>query len=86
MSYNYTEQRSFVFTEEGQETFLKIRDNAFKLIAKAGCAKMGNLMNAAGGDSWNRIACVDRLVEVGELREINHGKCSGQDRIFERVE
>ena len=85
MAYNYNDQRSFVFTEKGQKTFLKIRDNAFKLITKAGCAKMGNLTRGTG-EIWNRLACVDRLVELGELREINYGECSGQDRIFVRVE
>jgi hypothetical protein len=35
------------------------------------------------GDSWQRIACVDRLVELGEIREItNPNEVAGQHRIF----
>lgn len=79
--YNYQKERPYVFTEEGQITFLEIRDRAKELISSSGASTMACLM-AGAGDSWERIACVDRLVELGELREIDYGACAGQDRIF----
>jgi hypothetical protein len=36
MPYNYAENRPFVFTEEGQETLLRIRDLARKHIELSG--------------------------------------------------
>ena len=79
--YNYTTERPYVFTEDGQVKFLEIRDRAKELISSSGAATMACLMHVTG-DSFQRMACVDRLVELGELREIEHGKCAGQDRIF----
>lgn len=83
MSYSYAAERAEIFTESGQETFLKIRDNAHKLIKLAGSATMGKLMSAPGvyGSSWTAMACVHRLVELGELRSVwNEG--AGQDEVF----
>lgn len=82
MSYSYTAERSKIFTEEGQETFLKIRDNAHRLIKLSGAATMGKLMTpGVSGDTWTHMACVHRLAELGELRIIwNQG--AGQDEVF----
>lgn len=43
---------------------------------------MGNIISGSSGDSWLLLACVDRLVELGELREIPQTHTAGQDRIF----
>lgn len=83
MPYNYEEQKSAIFTEDGQRMFLKIRDHAQDLLKKAGAARMQELMSGAGsGDSWDMLACVDRLVELGELREVPQGRVAGQHRVF----
>lgn len=83
MSYDYATQRPNVFTEDGQVMFLKIRDNAKRLIAIAGAATAGRMMNGCTGDSWNMLACVDRLVELREIFEVpNTLSRAGQHRIF----
>lgn len=82
VSYNYETQRKEVFTESGQVTFLKIRDNVQELLKLAGAFQMIKAWECVGGDTWTMIACVDRLVELGELTEINPGKYLGQYRIF----
>lgn len=80
MSYSYAEQRLEIFSESGQEAFLKIRDNAHKLIRLSGAATMGRLIIGTG-DSWTLMACVHRLVEIGELRSAwDDG--AGQDQVF----
>jgi len=84
MSYNYQTERPKVFTDDGQRIFLKIRDRANKLLAEAGAFRMNEVTREVGGDSWMQLACVDRLVELKEIREINYGECPGQYRIFVR--
>jgi hypothetical protein len=82
MSYSYQTRRSFVFTEEGQRDFLKIRDTAKRLLDEAGAVTSMKLM-CVTGDTWNMLACIDRLVELGELIEIpNPVSRAGQHRIF----
>jgi hypothetical protein len=82
MSYSYEAEKPKLFTEEGQRTFLAIRDNAMRLMKISGAAMMEKLMIGTG-DSWFLLACVDRLVEIDELREIKEdGRVAGQHRIF----
>ncbi len=83
MSYNYAEQRSNIFTESGQIMFLKVRDNAQRLLSAAGAVSLGALVEGLTGDSWDMLACVDRLVEIEELHEIPNPYSSwSQDRVF----
>lgn len=83
MSYNYQEQRPRIFTEDGQVMFLKIRDKAHELINSSGVVMSCKLMSATTGDTWMMTACMDRLVELGELREIPNTYSNwGQYRIF----
>lgn len=83
MSYSYKEMRPSVFSEDGQVTFLKIRDNAKQLLDTAGAATVDKMMRNVTDDSWTIMACVDRLVELGELIEVpNPASGWGQHRIF----
>lgn len=72
MSYNYQEQKAHIFTEEGQVMFLKVRDKAKHLLKEAGAVRLDKLIGGLTGDSWDMIACVDRLVELGELVEVQN--------------
>jgi hypothetical protein len=80
--YDYATQRPSVFTEDGQIMFLQIRDNAARLIAKAGAARLLEIIGGVSGNTWDMLACVDRLVELGELREVTTGSVAGQHRVF----
>lgn len=84
MSYNYQTQRANLFTEEGQRMFLKFRDNTNKLLGSAGAVRMDKMMAGLTGDSWDMLACGDRMVELGELVEISPSNSVGQYRIFTR--
>lgn len=82
MSYSYAEWRSMVFTEDGQVMFLKIRDKARELTDVAGAVRSDKLL-CCSGNVWNMLACIDRLVELGELIEITKpGEVAGQHRVF----
>lgn len=81
--YVYENHRSYTFTEEGQKMFLSIRDNAQKLCRLAGCATMEMIIRGQVGSSWDMLACVDRLKELGELIEVYQiNGVPGQYRIF----
>ena len=85
MTYNYQTQRDNLFTEEGQLMFMKIRDKINVLLDQSGAFRLLEAISTARvtGDTWDMIACIDRLVEIGEIREIET-KGVGQHRIFIR--
>lgn len=84
MAYDYSTQRANVFTERGQEMFLTIRDKARELLDKSGAVTSGKLM-CCSGDTWDMLACIDRLVELGELRRVTPvGSCMTQNEVFVR--
>lgn len=81
--YNYQEIKPSLFTEDGQVLFLKIRDKTKHLIKTAGAFRMQEAIADCTGSSWDFLACVDRLVELGEIREITkQGEVAGQCRVF----
>lgn len=83
MSYDYQTERPWIFTDEGQRQFLKIRDRVKELIETAGAVRMQEAaLSGFTGSSWQLIACVDRMVELGEIKEISRPGCVGQDRVF----
>ena len=43
---------------------------------------MEEAIKTLSGDSWTMLACLDRMVELGEIREIRQGHVVGQCRIF----
>lgn len=83
--YNYAEERPYIFTEEGQVMFLKIRDTVQQLLRIAGAFQMEKALKETLGSAWSAMACVDRLVELKEIREISQPNCAGQYRTFVRA-
>jgi hypothetical protein len=79
MSYKYEEQKSGIFTDEGQKLFLGVRDKVARLLKESGAFMLNNVLT---GDSWQCIACVDRMVELGDLTEVVQHGVRGQDRVF----
>ncbi len=83
MSYTYATERSKLFTENGQITFLKIRDNVQRLLKEAGACTAEKAMAGVSGDSWMMLAALDRLVELGEIRKVTaEGATWGQNQVF----
>lgn len=80
MPYDYKEMRSQIFLEENQWAFLQFRNNMFVALRRTGAVQLEKLMSC--GDSWLSIAFFDRMVELGEIREIPQVDIAGQDRIF----
>lgn len=82
--YNYEEQKAEIFKEENQKQFLAIRDRVNALLREAGACRMEEIVKNQCGSSWRHIACVDRLVELGELTEVTPKNTMGQYRTFIR--
>lgn len=80
--YKYELERPRIFTEDGQREFLKIRDQVKMLLAKSGAVRQQEATRNISGDSWFQLACIDRLVELGEIREITSEAVAGQHRVF----
>jgi hypothetical protein len=81
--YSYQTEKSKLFTEEGQVLFMAIRDNTKYLLSKSGAVRMSEAISGNSGDSWTKLACIDRMVELGELLEITMpNSCAGQRRVF----
>jgi len=84
--YKYETERNNLFTDEGQRKFLAVRDHIAKLLTTAGAVRMQEATSVVSGDSWENMACVDRLVELKEIRELTDAddEVPGQHRIFVR--
>ena len=82
MAYNYSSEKAELFTDGGQRMFIKIRDQVLRLLGIAGAVRMQEAISNIGGDSWQMLACVDRMVELGELRELTNSDVVGQYRVF----
>ena len=83
--YKYDLEKEKLFTDKGQRAFLKTRDHVQRCLKMSGAVIMEKVMSPPDGgaaDTWAMMACIDRLVELGELREIQYGDCAGQHRIF----
>ncbi len=81
--YTYEAEKPRLFTESGQVMFLAIRDAASRLLDKSGAFRLQELLREArtGGDSWQQLACIDRLCELGEIVELKR-VCWSQYRVF----
>jgi len=82
--YQYEDEKPKILTDDGQRMFLKIRDNANRRLEEAGAVRMGNAISGiGGGDGWSMMACMDRMVELGEIVEIGaEAYSAGQNRVF----
>jgi len=86
--YDYQDYKPELFKEENQEEFLKIRDGIEAITTLAGCITMGKAIDFGKGDVWLRMAMVDRLVEIGELIEVERRQdleIPAQHRIFIKI-
>ena len=83
--YSYEGQKKELFTDEGQRIFLKVRDKANALLLMSGAFRIQECISTvSGGDVWTRLACIDRLVELDEIRELTGETVVAQYRVFVR--
>lgn len=85
MCYDYLNQKAVLFTDDGSRLFLKVRDKVHHHLKEGGAFKMDATFSIGAASHWDLLACVDRLVELGEIREITPPDVAGQDRVFVRT-
>ncbi len=84
--YTYQVEKGSLFTDQGQRMFLKIRDRTKHLLSVAGAVKLSKAIEGMTGDSWSMYACMDRMVELGEIVEITpNDEANMSDRVFVEV-
>ena len=85
MPYKYEDLRPEFFTPRGNETLEKVRINVATQLMHGSQLTAHAAVNGLLGDNWLAHACLDRLVELGELVEvITPPQTWGQNRIFTR--
>jgi hypothetical protein len=83
MSYDYQTEKQALLTEDGQVMLLKVRDRVHLLLKEAGAFRASEAWQGVTGSSWTMLACLDRLVELGEIKEaVNPVSSWAQNRIF----
>ncbi len=85
--YKYSEHKEALLTDDGQRMFIRGRDEVLKLLSDNGdSVLMGRAMELfRANDSWLKMACVDRMVEIRDLREISGDNVAAQHRVFVRA-
>lgn len=53
--YNYETEKTNIFTDEGQREFIKVRDEAKRLLKEAGAFSMLKPLKGVTGSSWTMI-------------------------------
>ena len=85
MPYDYQKERPYVFTENGQIMFLAIRDAVRELVEKAGVCTISKAISGQSGDTWQMLACIDRMVEIGEIAIVKNPYGMSQYNIILRT-
>lgn len=82
--YKYEDMKEQLFTQDGHKISIKIMQIVNSILNKYSCVIMQDAIKGCSGDTWLMMACVDRLVELGELVEISRDGCKCQHRVFMR--
>jgi hypothetical protein len=69
-NYNYDDIRPELFTEEGVELLMKLRDISGKLLFQAGAYTFEKVTRTITGDTWLMMAALDYMVERKEIRMV----------------
>lgn len=78
--YKYEDMKSKILTEDGLDVYIKTSNLAKDLLNTSGSFMMSKVMKS--GDSWLIMACVDMMVERGEITEVTSSNTAGQHRVF----
>ena len=67
-NYNYDEIRQELFSEEGVELLMQMRDHSSRLLFQAGAYTFEKVTRTVKGDTWLMMAALDYMVERKEVR------------------
>jgi hypothetical protein len=69
-NYNYEDIRPELFSEEGVELLMQMRDHSSKLLFQAGAYSFEKVTRTVKGDTWLQMAALDYMVERKEIRQV----------------
>lgn len=69
-NYNYDDIRPELFSEEGVELLMQMRDHSTKLLFQAGAFSFEKVTRTIKGDTWLRMAALDYMVERREIKVV----------------
>ena len=64
-NYNYEKIRPELFTEEGVDLLVRMRDHSSKLLFQAGAYTFEKVTRTITGDTWLMIAALDYMANRG---------------------
>lgn len=67
MSYSYEKEKPWLFTDEGSRALVATLKEVQNLLRTAGAFRWDKLKFTGVGSTWQMMALVDRLVELGEI-------------------
>lgn len=68
VEYSYNIEKEYIFSSNGVELLLKIRDTVDRLLDDAGAFKVDSVTKCHTGDTFMILACLDYLEEIGETK------------------
>ena len=68
MAYDYDSIRNELFTEEGVEVLMRVRDHSSKLLFSAGAYTFEKVTRTVTGDTWLMMAALDYMTERREIK------------------
>jgi len=84
-NYNYEDMREELFTEDGVELLMQVRDHSSKLLFQAGAYSFEKVMRTIGGDTWLKMAALDYMVERKEIRQV-YDPSNTMNRVYTKGE
>lgn len=84
--YDYETEKPKLFTEEGPQVFIAFRDRAISVLNDSGAFMYERVERGVKGihDTWMGLACIDRMVELGEVEDLSPEGVWRQHRIYAR--
>lgn len=83
MPYSYQIERATVVTPENFPKIMRAKDAVAKVAATAGAITFNKAMSLTGfHSSWEMMACLDYLVELGYFTKTQGLSDDGQDQIL----
>jgi hypothetical protein len=84
-NYNYEDIRQELFSEEGVELLMQVRDHSGKLLFQAGAYTFEKVMRTVNGDTWLKMAALDYMVERKEIRQV-YDPSNTMNRVYTKGE
>ena len=84
-NYNYEKIRPELFTEDGVELLMRMRDHSTKLLFQAGAYTFEKVTRTIKGDTWLMLAALDYMVERKEIRMV-YEPSNTMNRVYTRGE